>query len=133
MSELRWYVPTALLVSSLAACSEPRVNSGDQVVVLVVNSTGLANVVVRIDDANSSSGTTLSAPGGASSMTVVTGIETAGEPAHFEVMVGDEATDHTCHVHADAIGNPDNLPTAVIYAQPLRVVCQSGWQEEEAP
>jgi hypothetical protein len=121
----------SLVVSSLAACSEPEVNSGDQVVVRVVNSTGLANVVVRVSDAGSSSETTLSAPGGASSLTLVTGIETAGAPARFEVTAGGETADHTCHVHADAIGNPDNLPTAVIYGDPLRVVCQSGWQETE--
>src|SRR3546814_14626062 len=36
-----------------------------------------------------------------------TGIETAGEPVQFHAEVGNETTDHTCHVHADAIGNPD--------------------------
>ena len=25
----------------------------------------------------------------------------------------------------------DNVPTAVVYSEPLRIVCQSGWQEEE--
>ena len=49
----------------------------------------------------------------------------------FHVEAGEEITDHTCHVHADAIGDEDNVPTAVIYSEPLRVACQSGWHEEE--
>ena len=32
-------------------------------------------------------------------------------------------------IHADTIGDPDNIPTAVIYSEPLRVVCRSGGQE----
>jgi hypothetical protein len=59
-------------------------------------------------------------------------IRTAGEPVQFHVEVGEETTEHTCHVRADAIDNPSNVPTAVIYSQPLQVVCQSGWQEEQA-
>jgi len=61
-----------------------------------------------------------------------TGIQTAGGPVHSHVEVGEEIADHTCHAHADAIGNPDNVPTAVILGQPLRVVCRSGWQESGA-
>ena len=62
---------------------------------------------------------------------MATGIESGGEPLHFHVEIGDEATDHTCHVHPDAVGNPDLVPVAVIHGGPLRVVCRSGWVEEE--
>ncbi len=42
-----------------------------------------------------------------------------------------ETTEHTCHLHADAVGNEDYHPRVVIYGEPLRVVCESGWLEEE--
>ena len=43
-----------------------------------------------------------------------------------------EIVDHTCHVHhGRAGGTPTTFRRAVIYSEPLRVVCQSGWQEEE--
>jgi hypothetical protein len=113
----------------LAACGEAALNSGDYVDVRVVNSTGLSNVVVTVRGGNATATTNVE-PG--APMGLGTDIQTAGEPVHFHVEVGDQITDHTCHVHADAIGNPDNVPTAVIYSDPLRVVCQSGWQEEEA-
>jgi hypothetical protein len=118
----------ASLCLLLAAC-EAALNSGDFVDVRVVNSTGLSNVVVTVRGGNATTTTNVE-PG--APMGLGTDIQTAGEPVHFHVEVGDQITDHTCHVHADAIGNPDNVPTAVIYSDPLRVVCQSGWQEEEA-
>ena len=118
----------------LAAC-EAAVNSGDYVEVRVVNSTGLSNVVVTVRDvSDEGTGTaivTFSTPDDPPSVTG-TLIRTAGEPVHFHVEAGREVTDHICHVDTDAIGNPDNVPTAVIYSESLRVVCQSGWQEEEA-
>jgi hypothetical protein len=118
----------------LVACGEPAVNSTSQVEIRVVNSTDLADVVVTVswvsNDGTGSSTQTFLTPN--QPMTVPTGVNTAGEPLQFHVVAGEETTDHTCHVHADAIGNEDNVPTAVIYREPLRVVCQSGWQEEEA-
>jgi hypothetical protein len=113
----------------LPAACEAALNSGDYVEVLVVNSTGLSSVVVTVRGGDMT-GTTNVEPG--APIGLGTDIQTAGEPVHFRVEVGDQITDHTCHVHVDAIGNPDNVPTAVIYSHPLRVVCQSGWQEEEA-
>jgi hypothetical protein len=113
----------------LTACDEAPLNSGDFVDVRVVNSTGLSNVVVT--DRGGNATTTTNVESGAP-MGLGTDIQTAGEPVHFHVEVGDQITDHTCHIHADAIGNPDNVSTAVVYSEPLRVVCQSGWQEEEA-
>lgn len=120
-----------LVAASVAACSEPAINSGDQVVVRILNSTGLTDLVVRVRDDNSTSIVTFE-PDGANPGQVSTSVEAAGEPVHFHVEAGDETTDHTCHVHPDAVGNPDNIPMAVIYSEPLRVVCQSGWLEEEA-
>jgi hypothetical protein len=115
----------------LAACGEAAVNSGDYVEVRFVNSTGLSNVVVTVRGDDTSVTWTFSEPDDPPGV-VGTGIQTAGQPVQFHVEAGEEITDHTCHVHADAIDNPSNVPTAVIYSQPLRVVCQSGWQEEEA-
>jgi hypothetical protein len=119
----------ASLCLLLAACGEAPLNGGDYVEVLVVNSTGLSNVFVTVsgDDGSGTSNVEPGAPLGFG-----TSIQTAGEPVHFHVEVGDQVADHTCHVHADAVLNPDNVPTAVIYSDPLRVVCQSGWREEEA-
>lgn len=119
----------ASLCLLLAACDEAPLNSGPYLDVRVVNSTGLSNVVVTVRSGNA---TTLTNVAAGAPMGVGTDIQTAGEPVHFHVGVGDQTTDHTCHVHADAFGNPDHVPTAVIYSEPLRVVCQSGWQEEEA-
>jgi hypothetical protein len=116
----------------LAACEAP-VNGGDYVEILVVNSTGPSNVVVTVSDGGDLSSFMFRSnvePG--ARHVFGTDIQTAGEPVHFHVEVGDQVADHTCHVHADAVLNPDNVPTAVIYSDPLRVVCQSGWQEEEA-
>ena len=111
----------------LAAC-EAQLNSGDYVEVLVVNSTGLSGVIVTVRGGNATMTANVE-PG--APLGLGTDIQTAGEPVHFHVEVGDQSTDHTCHVHADAIGNPDNVPTAVILGEPLRVVCRSGWQEQE--
>jgi hypothetical protein len=113
----------------LAACGETALNSGDFVDVRVVNSTGLSNLTVTVHggDATTTTNVEPGAPSG-----IGTSIQTAGEPVRFQVEVGDLSTDHTCHVHTDAIGDPDNVPTAVILGEPLRVICQSGWQEEEA-
>lgn len=112
-----------------AACGEAALNSGDFVEVRVVNSTGLSNLIVTVQggDATITTNVEPGAPIG-----LGTDVQMAGEPVHFHVEVRDQSTDHTCHVHADAIGNPDNVPTAVILGEPLRVVCQSGWLEEEA-
>ena len=98
-----------------------------------MNSTGLPNVVLTVTDESNGGSTTwtFSEPDDPPAV-VGTLIRTAGEPVQFHVEAGEETTEHTCHVHADAIDNPSNVPTAVIYGQPLRVVCQSGWQEEEA-
>jgi hypothetical protein len=115
----------------LAACGEAAVNSGEYVEVRFVNSTDLSNVVVTVRGGDASATWTFSTPDDPPGV-VGTGIQTAGQPVQFHVEAGEEITDHTCHVHADAIDNPSNVPTAVIYSQPLRVVCQSGWQEEEA-
>ena len=115
----------------LAACGEAAVNSGDFVDVRFVNSTGLSNVVVTVRGGDASATWTFATPDDPPGV-VGTGIQTAGQPVQFHVEAGEEITDHTCHVHADAIDNASNVPTAVIYSQQLRVVCQSGWQEEEA-
>jgi hypothetical protein len=115
--------------ASLVACGDAPMNSGDYVVVAVVNSTGLPDIMVTVRGGGSV--TTANVPAGTRNG-LGTGIETAGEPVQFHVEVGNETADHTCHVHADAIDNPDNVPTAVIYGEPLRIVCQSGWQEEES-
>jgi hypothetical protein len=120
----------ASLCLMLAAC-EAALNSGPYVEVLVVNSTGLSNVVVTVSSGGMSAAWTFFEPD-APPRGTGTDIQTAGEPVHFHVEVGDQITDHTCHVHADAVGNPDNVPTVVIYSEPLRMVCRSGWQEEEA-
>jgi hypothetical protein len=123
-----------LTASSLVACGEPEVNSTPQVEIRVVNSTGLSDVVVTVswvkDEGGGSSTSTFYTPD-RQSMVVPTDFLAAGDPLQFHAAVGKEATDHTCHVHADAIGNEDNVPTAVIYSEPLRVACESGWQEEE--
>ena len=128
------YVRILLAAASLVGCGEPPLNSTSQVEIRVVNSTGLPDVAVTVSwveqDGGGSSTHTFFAPD--DPMTVSTGFLAAGEPLQFHVEVGKETTDHTCHVDADAIGNPDNVPMAVIYSEPLRVVCQSGWQEEEA-
>lgn len=110
----------------LAAC-EAALNSGSFVDVRLVNLTDLSNVVVTVRGGNAT--TTADLEQGAP-LGLGTDIQTAGEPVDFHVEVGDQITDQTCHVHADAIGNPDNVPTAVIYGDPLRVVCRSGWREE---
>jgi hypothetical protein len=119
-----------------AGCSEPPINGGPQVAIELLNSTGLSNLIVTVED---SSGVTdfvttnivTFEPSGANPAQLSTGVEAAGEAVHFHVEVGDEIVDHTCHVHHDAVGNPDSVPRAVVYSEPLRVVCQSGWQEEE--
>ena len=127
------YLRIILAAASLAACSEPQPNSSSQVEIRIVNSTGLSDVTVTVswidEDGGGSSTGTFNEPD--DPMTASTGFLAPGEPLQFHVEVGEETTDHTCHVHADAIGNEDNVPTAVIYSEPLRVVCQSGWQEEE--
>jgi hypothetical protein len=122
------YVRILFAAASLAACGDTPMNSGDNVVVVVVNSTGLPDIMVTVRGGDTE--ITANVPAGTRNG-LGTGIETAGEPVEFHVEVGSEATDHTCHVHADAIGNPDNVPTAVVYSEPLRIVCLSGWQEEE--
>jgi hypothetical protein len=115
-------------ISALLAACEAALNSGDYVDVRVVNSTGLSNLMVTVRSSYATVTTNVE-PG--APMGLGTGIQTAGEAVHFHVEVGDQSTDHTCHVHADSIGDPDNVPTAVILGAPLRVVCESGWQEEE--
>lgn len=122
------YVRIVLATAALAGCGDAPMNSGDNVVVVVVNSTGLPDITVTVRGGGAQ--VTANVPAGTRNG-LGTGIETAGEPVQFHVEVGDEAADHICHVHADAIGNPDNVPTAVVHSEPLRVVCQSGWQEEE--
>lgn len=112
-------------------CGDAPMNSGRNVVVRVLNATGVPDGVVTVRDGNATIVWTWS-EGLTDSGGLGTGIETGGEPVHFQVEVGDETTDHTCHVHPDSVGNPDMVPTAVIYGEPLRVVCQSGWVEEEA-
>ena len=126
------YVLIVLAAASVAGCGEAAVNSGDYVDVRVLNSTGLPNVVLTIRDENNGGSTiwTFSTPDDPPAVTG-TLIQTAGEPVRFHVEAGEETTEHTCHVHADAVDNPSNVPTAVIYSEPLRVVCQSGWEEEE--
>lgn len=130
-----------LLATATLGCSEPPINSGPQVAIEILNSTGLSNLTVTVQDGTTQDGTTQDGtttnivtfmPEGANPEQVSTGVEAAGKPVHFHVEVGDEIVDHTCHVHRNAVGNPHNVPRAVIYSEPLRVVCQSGWQEEEA-
>jgi hypothetical protein len=96
--------------------------------VLVANSTGLSGVMVTVrgGGATATSNVEPGAPQG-----MGTDIEAAGEPARFHVEIAVILRTTRVHVHADAIGNPDNVSTAVIYGGPLRVVCRSGWQEEE--
>ena len=125
------YVRIILAAASLAACGEQAVNAGDQVEVRVLDSTGLPNLVITVSTSSGSS-FTQTCEEGCPPINAPTDIETAGEAVQFHVEGGEETTDHTCHVHADAIGNEDNVPTAVVYSGRLRVVCQSGWQEEEA-
>jgi hypothetical protein len=123
-----------LAAVSLAGCSEPEINSGRQVAIEVLNSTALSSLTVTVEDGTVGDGTqsiVTFEPNGANPAQVSTGVEAAGELVRFHVEVEDEIVDHTCHVHADAVGNPDNVPRAVIHSEPLRVVCQSGWQEEE--
>jgi hypothetical protein len=119
-----------------AGCSEPPVNGGNQVAIELLNSTGLSHLVVTVEDSSGVTGfvttnTVTFEPSGANPAQLSTGVEAAGEPVRFHVEVGDEIVDHTCHVHHDAVGDPDNVPRAAVYGEPLRVVCQSGWQEEE--
>ena len=123
------YVRIVLAAASLAACGEQAVNAGDQVEVRVVDSTGLPNLVITVSTSGQSY--TQTCEGSCPPINAPTDVGTAGEAVQFHVVAGEETTDHTCHVHADAIGNEDNVPTAVIYSEPLRVACQSGWQEEE--
>ena len=123
------YVQIVLAAASLAACGEQAVNAGDQVEVRVVDSTGLPNLVITVSTSGQSY--TQTCEGSCPPINAPTDVGTAGEAVRFHVVAGEETTDHTCHVHADAIGNEDNVPTAVIYSEPLRVACQSGWQEEE--
>jgi hypothetical protein len=125
------YILILLTGASLAACGEQAVNAGDQVEVRVVDSTGLPNLVITVSTSSGSS-YTQNCEESCPPINAPTDIEMAGEAVQFHVEAGEETTDHTCHVHADAIGDPDNVPTVVIYSEPLRVVCQSGWQEEEA-
>ena len=124
-----------LAATSVAGCSEPEINSGRQVAIEILNLTGLSNLIVTVEDGTDEDGRTTNIvtfrPDGANPAQLSTGVEAAGEPVRFHVEVEDEIVDHTCHVHADAVGNPDNVPVAVIYSEPLRVVCQSGWEEEE--
>jgi hypothetical protein len=124
------YIRIILAAASLAAC-EQAVNAGDQVEVRVVDSTGIPNLVITVSTSSGSS-FTQTCEGACPVINAPTDIETAGGAVLFHVEAGEETADHTCHVHADAIGNEDNVPTAVIYSGPLRVVCQSGWQEEGA-
>lgn len=125
------YIRFILAVASLTACGEQAVNAGDQVEVRVVDSTGLPNLVITVSTSSGSS-YTQTCEESCPPINAPTDIERAREAVRFHVEGGEETTDHTCHVHADAIGNEDNVPTAVVYSEPLRVVCQSGWQEEEA-
>jgi hypothetical protein len=113
------YVRILLAAASLAACGEPPLNSTSQVEIRVVNSTGLSDVAVTVSWVEEDGGARQHTPS-SHRMTVSTGFLAAGQPLQFHVEVGNETTDHTCHVHADAIGNPDNVPTAVIYRDPLR-------------
>lgn len=124
------YIRIILAAASLAACGEQAVNAGDQVEVRVVDSTGLPNLVIRVSTSSGSS-FTQTCEESCPPITAPTDAQTAGEAVRFHIEAGEETTDHTCHVHADAIGNEDNVPTVVVYSEPLRVVCQSGWQEEE--
>ena len=123
------YVRILFAAASLAACGEQAVNAGDQVEVRVVDLTGLSNLVITVSTSGQSS--TQTCDGGCPPINAPTDVQTAGEAVRFHVVAGEETTDHTCHVHADAIGNEDDVPTAVIYSEPLRVACQSGWQEQE--
>jgi hypothetical protein len=131
------YVRVILAAATLAGCNEPPINSGPQVAIELLNSTGLSNLIVTVEDSGGvtnivSTNIVTFEPSGANPAQLSTGVQAAGEPVHFHVEVGDEIVNHTCHVHHDAVGNPDNVPRAVIYSEPLRVVCQSGWEEEEA-
>ena len=115
----------AFSVLLLAAC-EAAANSGDYVDVRVVNSTDLSNVLLTImGDRGTTVIWTFSTPNDPAA-TTGTGIQTAGERVRFRVEAGKATTEHGCHVHSDAIGDPSNIPTAVIYGEPLRVVCLSG-------
>jgi hypothetical protein len=120
-----------LVAATLGGCSEPPINSGPQVAIELLNSTGLSNLTVTVEDGGGVTNIVTFEPSGANPAQLSTGVEAAGEPVHFHLEVSDEIVDHTCHVHHEAVGNPDNVPRAVIYSEPLRVVCESGWQEKE--
>jgi hypothetical protein len=120
-----------LAAASLAACGDDPAanNEPSDVDVMVVNSTGLPEVrafVICGDQASTYYFTPDNGP-----LIAGTGSRTPGTAVLFRALAGEESTEHTCHIHADAIDNPSNMPTAVIYSEPLRIVCQSGWQEEE--
>jgi hypothetical protein len=123
------YVGILLTAASLAACGEQAVNAGDHVEVRVVDLTGLSNLVITVS--TSGQWYTQTCDGSCPPINAPTDVQTEGEAVQFHVVAGEETTDHACHVHADTIGNQDNVPTAVIYSEPLRVACQSGWQEQE--
>ncbi|MGQ0702502.1 MAG: hypothetical protein ACT4PM_05140 [Gemmatimonadales bacterium] len=123
----------------LASCDGERITKpGDpEIEFRIVNSTGLSNVIVIVTEgatprSGSWTGYTFFTP---TQRPVVLGwfIRNVGDPVSFQVEAGGQTTDHVCHVHADTLGREDNIPTAVIYSQPLRIVCQRGWQEVEQP
>jgi hypothetical protein len=126
-----------IVATWLTACGDAPLNSGPNVVVQVLNATGAPDGIVTLRSGNADtevwSITWTWSDGLTDSGGLGTGVETGGEPVRFHVEVGEDTVDHTCHVHPDAVGNPDLVPTAVIYSEPLRVVCQSGWVEEEDP
>jgi hypothetical protein len=85
----------------LAACGDAAAHSGDYVDVRIVNSTGLPNVVLRVSDESNGGGSTIwtfSEPDDPPAV-VGTLIRTAGDPVQFHIEVGEETTEHTCHVH----------------------------------
>jgi hypothetical protein len=128
------YTLVLLAAASLAACGDDGAANNEpsepsDVVVKVVNSTGLPKVFAVVICGDAGSIFTFTPTNGP--FLAGTETRTPGAPVQIKASAGEEYTEHTCHIHADAIDNEDNVPTAVIYSEPLRIVCQSGWQEEE--
>jgi hypothetical protein len=123
---------SVVLLTSCERMTEP----GDaEIMVRLVNSSGLSNVVVTVTEgptprSGSWRAWTFYRP---TDPPAVLGwlIRNVGDPVSFQVQAAGQMSDHVCHVHADTLGRQDNIPTVVIYNQPLRVVCESGWQEVE--